>query len=146
MGAAVQPRLQRVADWHARLARWAESRFGAALDWGRVDCALLCFEAIDVQCGSAVAAQYRGRWHSAYTARRFAQRHISLPAALRAAGLVEVSGVPQRGDLVTIPADGWECGYISLGGSLLSAWAHCGVALAHVPDTAEPGQRVWRIL
>lgn len=139
------PRIERLPDWHPRLALWAESRFGAPLVWGQVDCAMLCFEAIDAQCGTSVAAHFRGRWASAWSARRFARRVITLPAALLEAGLREVRGAPQRGDVITIPADGWDCGYVCLGGAVISAWLNAGVALAHTPAEPEPGQRVWRI-
>lgn len=147
MGAAMMqsPRLERRLDWDLCLARWAEGRFGVPLVWGQVDCAMLCFEAIDAQCGTTVAAHFRGRWHSAWSARRFSRQVISLPAALLEAGLREVRGAPQRGDVITIPADGWDCGYVCLGGSVISAWLNAGVALAHTPAQPEPGQRVWRI-
>lgn len=146
MGAVItQP--ARVSDWSPRLAAWAEGRFGASFAWGETDCAMLCFEALDVLCGTAVAPQYRGRWHSVATARRFARRVITLPAALYEAGLTEVQGRPQRGDLLTIEADGWHCGYVVLGGAVLSSWVHCGVALAHAPGPqGEAGLRIWRVM
>lgn len=137
--------LLRLADWHPRLADWAASRFGQPLQWGHNDCAMLCLEAIDVQCGTAWAGVYRGRWDSPHRARRFARRVETLPQALAKIGLVEVAEAPRRGDLITIPADGWDCGYVCLGAAVLSAWINAGVALAHTPAQPEPGQRVWRM-
>lgn len=143
---AVMARPHRVADWSPRLASWAEKRFGAPFVWGQTDCAMVCLEAIDVMCGTQAAPQYRGRWHSAASARRFARRASDLPQILADVGLMTAAHPPRRGDLLTLPGGGWQCGYVCFGDLLLSVRLDIGVALTRTAMALhEPGWKTWRV-
>lgn len=137
-------------DWRARLARWATLRVGAPFEWGRSDCALICFEAVDcIRRGSNLAAQYRGAWDSMHGAIRFQREHgTDLRAALTAAGLSAHAGPAATGDIILHSPEGYAfvAGNVAVLNYIVSAHPEYGVALGRLADAvAYPGAQIMRV-
>lgn len=130
----------------AALLLWAQQSLGKSFVWGRVDCAILAFEAYDKLTGRNLAAQYRGRYSTAGEAKRFQRRRINLFEVLRAAGCFEAKPPARVGDILVASKDGFLCGHVCLGEFALSAWPDKGVALGRTEDVmALPGAVAMRI-
>lgn len=131
--------------WELRLALWAQQRMGQPFAWGRIDCAILCFEAFDEMTGLALAAEYRGRYSTEAQARRFQRRRANLLSVLERAGCLRARNLIP-GDIIVAPRDGFLCGHVSLGRLALSAWPGTGVMLCESAEVAAlPNTAVLRV-
>lgn len=140
--------MKRTDGWDVRLVRWADARRGSPFEWGVTDCAMLAFEAIDAMAGGEELAQkYRGRWDSERAARRFqAKGKIDTAQVLIDAGCVEVPpGHHQRGDIIVVPLDGFQCAHVCVGRTSLSVRPGAPVAWVRTADLRGDGLRVFRI-
>jgi len=111
------------ADWTARLAVWGQLAARRPFVWGETDCAILCFEAVEIQGVSGLAAQHRGRYRSMFDAMRYQiAADIDLARALERAGLTQVEAFSARYGDILIGANGpFECGHVCFGDISLSA-------------------------
>lgn len=111
----------RLPDWDVRLTEWAQTALGRRFCWGRLDCALLAFEAFDALTGGALADAYRDQYGTAGAARRFMRRWaIDAAQVLRASGCVAVKPpFAQRGDILLADHAGWLCAHVCMGERVL---------------------------
>lgn len=138
MLSAVQPKMDALKRprWESTLVLWAQSRVGQPFAWGRVDCAILCFEAFDRMTGLALAAEYRGRYSTEAQARRFQRRRTDLFRVLKAAGCFEAKPPALVGDILVAAKDGFLCGHVCLGRLAISAEPWSGVGLCESAEAA----------
>lgn len=121
--------MRRLPDWEGRLVAWAEGLLGRAFAWGRTDCVLLAWEALDAMCDTALAARWRDAWRTRHQAREAARRH-TLEAELLAVGAHPVAAThAQPGDILTLAGGRLPRAYVCLGRKVLSAAPRAGVLL-----------------
>lgn len=136
--------------WQAMLDDWCKRRHGEAFEWGRMDCALLCAEAVDVITGTQLAAAFRGRWATQRSAINYQRRlRTDLVVELNKAGAFRWQGQPLLGDIIVHPYQGFPgmfSGYVCFGLAAMSANPEQGVYLCETTAAmAQPGAFVMRI-
>lgn len=113
----------RLDGWDVRLARWATRANGLPFEWGRTDCAMLCFQALEQLTGRDVCSAYAGQWHSRSSALRYQARHgTNVTRELVKLGCVDVPfGQQQRGDFVIVEDAPFPRAHVCFGEKVLSS-------------------------
>lgn len=139
--------MKKLHDWDARLARWATGQVGTPFAWGGTDCAILAFEALDAMAGGNLAAQYRGEWNTELGARRFQIKHRTdlLKVILRAGCAPVEPHFQQRGDLLIVEENGFQCAHVCMGLRSLSSWPDMGVHWCRTLHLLKRGAAVYRL-
>lgn len=133
-------------DWEVRLARWATLRNGEPFVWGRTDCAMLCFEALEAITGADVCSRYLGQWHSRSSALRYQQRQgTTVTRELLGLGCSEITpGYQQRGDFVIIERAPFPHAHVCFGEKALSSTIKGTVCWSRLNFGEPEGMRVLR--
>jgi len=94
---------------HERLTAFIEDRRSAAFEWGANDCIMFAADAVLVQTGEDLAAEYRETYRTAGDAARLLKRLGGLEAvATKALGEPKPWPYAQIGDIVLVKLDDRE--------------------------------------
>lgn len=100
----------RLPQWDVRLHAYLEETKTQARVWGQTDCAIWSMGAVDAMCGTSLAAEFRGRYRDATSARVYldARGWANLgEAVVERVGPALPSGAVHvtMGDLIYTPTD-----------------------------------------
>jgi hypothetical protein len=132
----------RHANWAMRLEGFLQKNAARPFQYGEWDCCLFVCSAIDAMTGTDPGWEFRGKYDSAKTARRFGKVEKIAETVTARYGMKEVQpGFAQRGDLVMIKRS-WDrsLGIISVSG-LITVVGEQGLILATRQDVV----RAWRV-
>jgi hypothetical protein len=113
-----------------------------------MDCAILAFEAIDAMAGvEELAPSFRGRWSNERDALRFQVREATDTAkVLASAGCEPVPpGFQQRGDILLVPSDGFQCAHVCMGRYSLTVRPATAARWVLTQDVAGEGLQTMRL-
>ena len=133
-------------DWEPRLVSYLQSQIGKPFEWATRDCTSVIIEAIEAMLGTDFPAP-----ELAYNTRNqalvFKKRHPSLFQLIKKhCETVPVPvGFEQRGDILFLSRQGFQCAHIVLDRKLLSVDFEHGVQLGQMRDMP-PHRRGIRIL
>ena len=137
MGAHVK----RFDDHDLRLIAFAREQLGKSFEWGATNCVMLALRALDVQCGTDIAARHCRIMASERRAMAWVARHglPGLVERLLAEGTVEVPPTHlQCGDVALVEMPGNIGAAVYLGRAYLSSSATLGVIQLRPADLALP--------
>lgn len=132
--------MKRFKDWDVRLMEFAEANKGRPFVWGETNCAALAGGCIDAMTGTELFKFQADLDLDEEKARKFSETRLTR-ATFETAGLekmaLETTHQIQRGDILLVYSDGWECSHIVLGRYVLSSDPERGVFIARLSDVVK---------
>ena len=133
--------MKRFDDADLRLIAFAREQLGKPFVWGETNCLAIALRALDVQCGTDIAARYSKYMASERRAMSWVARHglAGVVSRLIEEGAVEVAPAwIQTGDIALVEMPGNIGAAVYLGRNYLSSSSALGVIQVRPADLAVP--------